>query len=193
MRRASPLARQALGSTSPNPAVGAVVVKNGEIVGEGFTQPAGEDHAEVAALREAGSRANGATLYVTLEPCNHFGRTPPCTDAIIDAGISAVQGCHRRPEPCRFRWRCGTAGVRWHTHTLGAESAAVRRQLEAWLKLVTTGRPLHHCQVRHELGRKDQHAHGRLEVDHRRQGTMARPQDACTVRCGHGRHRHRIG
>ena len=141
MRRAVSLARQALGSTSPNPAVGAVVVKNGEIVGEGFTQPAGEDHAEVVALREAGSRANGATLYVTLEPCNHFGRTPPCTDAIIDAGISAVQVAIVDPNPAVSGGgveRLESDGIPTH---LGAESAAVRRQLEAWLKLVTTGRP----------------------------------------------------
>ena len=141
MRRAVSLARQALGSTSPNPAVGAVVVKNGEIVGEGFTQPAGEDHAEVVALREAGSRANGATLYVTLEPCNHFGRTPPCTDAIIDAGISAVEVAIVDPNPAVSGGgveRLESDGIPTH---LGAESAAVRRQLEAWLKLVTTGRP----------------------------------------------------
>ena len=141
MRRAVSLARQALGSTSPNPAVGAVVVKNGEIVGEGFTQPAGEDHAEVVALREAGSRANGATLYVTLEPCNHFGRTPPCTDAIIDAGISAVQVSILDPNPALSGGgveRLESEGFGPH---LGAESAAVQRQLEAWLKFVTTGRP----------------------------------------------------
>ena len=141
MRRAVSLARQALGSTSPNPAVGAVVVKNGEIVGEGFTQPAGEDHAEIVALREAGPRANGATLYVTLEPCNHFGRTPPCTDAIIDAGISAVQVAIVDPNPAVSGGgveRLESDGIPTH---LGAESAAVRRQLEAWLKLVTTGRP----------------------------------------------------
>ena len=141
MRRAVSLARQALGSTSPNPAVGAVVVKDGEIVGEGFTQLAGEDHAEVVALREAGSRANGATLYVTLEPCNHFGRTPPCTDAIIDAGISAVQVSILDPNPALSGGgveRLESDGIPTH---LGAESAAVRRQLEAWLKFVTTGRP----------------------------------------------------
>ena len=110
-------------------------------MGEGFTQPAGEDHAEVVALREAGSRANGATLYVTLEPCNHFGRTPPCTDAIIDAGISAVQVAIVDPNPAVSGGgveRLESDGIPTH---LGAESAAVRRQLEAWLKLVTTGRP----------------------------------------------------
>ena len=79
MLEALGLARSALGRTSPNPAVGAVVVRDGQIVGHGRTQPAGSWHAEVMALREAGEQARGAALYVTLEPCAHYGRTPPCT------------------------------------------------------------------------------------------------------------------
>lgn len=140
MRRAVSLAQKALGSTSPNPAVGAVVVRNGEVVGEGSTQPAGGNHAEAIALEQAGVRANGATLYVTLEPCNHTGRTPPCTNAIIDAGIAAVHAAIRDPNP-------GVAGGGMERlmsegilTRVGAESGAVRRQLEAWLKFVTTGR-----------------------------------------------------
>ena len=81
LERAYELAERAAGSTSPNPAVGAVVVLNGEIVGEGYHHRAGEAHAEVHALRAAGERAHGATLYVSLEPCNHTGRTPPCPRA----------------------------------------------------------------------------------------------------------------
>ncbi len=141
MRRAVTLARQALGSASPNPAVGAVIVKDGEIVGEGFTQPPGGDHAEVVALNQAGPLASGATLYVTLEPCNHVGRTPPCTDAIIEAGIADVHISLRDPNPVVSGGgleRLEAEGI--HTH-LGAESAAVQRQLEAWLKFVATGRP----------------------------------------------------
>ena len=141
MRRAVTLARHALGSTSPNPAVGAVVVKDGKIVGEGWTQPAGQDHAEAVALKEAGPRANGAALYVTLEPCNHVGRTPPCTDAIIGAGISAVHVGIRDPNPSVRGGgveRLESEGIRTH---VGGESAAVQRQLEAWLKFATTGRP----------------------------------------------------
>ena len=140
MRRAVSLAQEALGSTSPNPAVGAVVVRNGEVVGEGSTRPAGGNHAETIALEQAGVRANGATLYVTLEPCNHTGRTPPCTNAIIDAGIAAVHAAIRDPNP-------GVAGGGMERlmsegilTRVGAESSAVRRQLEAWLKFVTTGR-----------------------------------------------------
>ena len=141
MRRAVTLASQALGSTSPNPAVGAVVVKNGEIVGEGFTQPPGGDHAEVVALKQAGGLASGATLYVTLEPCNHLGRTPPCTEAIIVAGISTVHAAVRDPNPAVAGGgleRLEAGGVRTH---FGAEAGAVQRQLEAWLKFVTAGRP----------------------------------------------------
>ena len=83
-------ARRALGLSSPNPAVGAVVVRDGMRVGEGHTQPPGGPHAEVMALRAAGERARGATLYVTLEPCAHHGRTPPCTEAVRHAGITRV-------------------------------------------------------------------------------------------------------
>lgn len=90
MQRALALARQGEGYTSPNPAVGAVIVKDGRIVGEGYHHKAGAPHAEIEALRDAGDMARGATMYVTLEPCNHHGRTGPCTEAIIKAGIANV-------------------------------------------------------------------------------------------------------
>ena len=92
-------ARRALGWTSPNPAVGAVVVRDGEVVGAGHTQPPGGNHAEVEALADAGDRARGATVYVTLEPCSHQGRTPPCTDALIEAGVAAVRYAIADPDP----------------------------------------------------------------------------------------------
>ena len=90
MSRALALAWTAPEPTSPNPTVGAVVVADGEIIGEGVTEPPPGRHAEIVALEQAGERARGAMLYVTLEPCRHFGRTPPCTDAIIAAGIAEV-------------------------------------------------------------------------------------------------------
>ncbi|WP_222597846.1 bifunctional diaminohydroxyphosphoribosylaminopyrimidine deaminase/5-amino-6-(5-phosphoribosylamino)uracil reductase RibD [Euhalothece natronophila] len=90
MQRCLQLACQGMGKTSPNPLVGAVVVQNGKIVGEGYHPSFGEPHAEVFALREAGEKAQGATLYVNLEPCNHYGRTPPCSEAVIQAGIAKV-------------------------------------------------------------------------------------------------------
>src|SRR3954471_336659 len=90
MRRALSLAQQGWGQTAPNPMVGAVVVRDGVVVGEGFHARFGEPHAEVVALKAAGERAKGATMYVTLEPCNHFGKTPPCTEAIIAARVGRV-------------------------------------------------------------------------------------------------------
>ncbi len=99
MQRAVALARQALGSTSPNPAVGAVVVVDGTIVGEGYTLPPGQRHAEICALEQAGGQSQGATLYTTLEPCCNFGRTPPCTRAIIAAGIRQVHVAVQDPNP----------------------------------------------------------------------------------------------
>ena len=99
MAQAIGLARAALGSTSPNPAVGAVLVSNGRIVGQGATQPPGQAHAEVVALRQALEAARDATLYVTLEPCCHWGRTPPCTRAIIEAGVAEVVVAVSDPNP----------------------------------------------------------------------------------------------
>ena len=96
---ATELARGALGSTSPNPAVGAVLVRNGQVVGRGATQPPGQAHAEVVAFQDAGEQARGATLYVTLEPCCHWGRTPPCTRAIIEAGVAEVVVAVADPNP----------------------------------------------------------------------------------------------
>jgi len=90
MQRCLELARRALGKTAPNPLVGAVVVQDGEIVGEGFHPGAGSPHAEVFALQAAGVKAQGATIYVNLEPCNHYGRTPPCSEALIAAGVAKV-------------------------------------------------------------------------------------------------------
>ena len=99
MAQAIGLARSVLGSTSPNPAVGAVLVNNGQVVGQGATQPPGRAHAEVMALQQARDAARGATLYVTLEPCCHFGRTPPCTRAIIEAGVAEVVAAVTDPNP----------------------------------------------------------------------------------------------
>src|SRR5208283_1723641 len=99
MERAISLAKLASGQVSPNPAVGAVIVKNDEVVGQGYTQPPGSSHAEIMALKEAGDRADGAVMYVTLEPCCHYGRTPPCTKAIIKAGIKQVHAAMIDPNP----------------------------------------------------------------------------------------------
>jgi diaminohydroxyphosphoribosylaminopyrimidine deaminase / 5-amino-6-(5-phosphoribosylamino)uracil reductase len=99
MQLALTLGRRGQGRTWPNPAVGAVVVKNGVIVGRGWTQPGGRPHGEPEALKRAGEAARGATLYVTLEPCSHFGRSPPCADAVIAAGIARVVSAIEDPNP----------------------------------------------------------------------------------------------
>ncbi|MGY4312465.1 bifunctional diaminohydroxyphosphoribosylaminopyrimidine deaminase/5-amino-6-(5-phosphoribosylamino)uracil reductase RibD [Bradyrhizobium sp. JR3.5] len=99
MQLALALGRRGLGRTWPNPAVGAVIVKDGVIVGRGWTQPGGRPHAEVEALRRAGDAARGATLYVTLEPCSHFGRSPPCADAVVAAGLARVVSAIEDPNP----------------------------------------------------------------------------------------------
>ncbi len=99
MQLALALGRRGQGRTWPNPAVGAVVVKDGLIVGRGWTQPGGRPHAEPEALKRAGDAAQGATLYVTLEPCSHFGKSPPCVDAVIASGISRVVSAIEDPNP----------------------------------------------------------------------------------------------
>ena len=99
MQRALELARRGWGTTNPNPLVGAVIVKNGEIIGEGYHKKPGEPHAEINALAQAGKKSEGSTLYVNLEPCSHFGRTAPCTDTLIKAGIKEVVIAMQDPNP----------------------------------------------------------------------------------------------
>lgn len=141
MRRALELAAQARGRTSPNPMVGAVIVRQGQVVGQGYHQRAGTPHAEVHALREAGERARGAVLYVNLEPCAHHGRTPPCTEAIIAAGLAEVHMAMLDPNPRvngRGRAALEAAGIR----TVVGECAAEAGELnEVFGTYITAGRP----------------------------------------------------
>ncbi|MDX2214058.1 MAG: bifunctional diaminohydroxyphosphoribosylaminopyrimidine deaminase/5-amino-6-(5-phosphoribosylamino)uracil reductase RibD [Oculatellaceae cyanobacterium bins.114] len=142
MRRCLELAKQALGKTAPNPLVGSVVVQNGDIVGEGFHPGAGQPHAEVFALKMAGDRAHGATLYVNLEPCNHYGRTPPCTEAIIQAAIARVVVGMVDPNPQVL----GTGLARLQQAaievTIGVEEAACQALNEPFVYRVQHQRPL---------------------------------------------------
>ncbi len=142
MRLALRLARRGLGRSSPNPPVGAVVVAGQTVVGRGHHRRAGLPHAEVEALRAAGRRARGATLYVTLEPCAHHGRTPPCVDAVIAAGVRhVVIGAHdpNPSVPGNGRARLRAAGI---NVTSGVEQAACDELIAAFRKHITTGRPL---------------------------------------------------
>jgi diaminohydroxyphosphoribosylaminopyrimidine deaminase/5-amino-6-(5-phosphoribosylamino)uracil reductase len=141
MQRALALAARGLGRTHPNPAVGAVVVQRGRVVGEGFHRRAGEPHAEAIALARAGGRTRGATLYVTLEPCVHHGRTPPCVDATLAAGIARVVVGMVDPDP-RVRGRgirrLRGGGVRV---TTGVRAADCRRLLRGYVMRTLRGRP----------------------------------------------------
>jgi diaminohydroxyphosphoribosylaminopyrimidine deaminase/5-amino-6-(5-phosphoribosylamino)uracil reductase len=141
MRRALSLAARGLGETNPNPAVGCVVARRGRIVGEGFHARAGGPHAEVLALRAAGARARGATLYVTLEPCAHHGRTPPCAPLVRDAGIARVVVATRDPDP-RVSGRglalLRRAGVRVATGVCGREADVLNAR---FLTAARKGRP----------------------------------------------------
>jgi diaminohydroxyphosphoribosylaminopyrimidine deaminase/5-amino-6-(5-phosphoribosylamino)uracil reductase len=139
LARALELAERGRGTTRPNPVVGAVVVKDGAVVGEGWHERKGGPHAEVVALAAAGEAARGATLYVTMEPCNHHGRTPPCTDAVLTAGIARVVAGSSDPHP-------GHGGGLERLQAAGVEvelvdSFEARAQNEAWRTWAATGRP----------------------------------------------------
>ncbi len=141
MRRAIKLARRGWGTTSPNPMVGAVVVDDGQIVGQGYHRRRGGPHAEVLALQEAGGRAAGADLYVNLEPCNHHGATPPCTEEIINRGIKRVFAAVRDPNPLvggQGFSRLRGAGVEVHR---GVCSEEATRLNETYVKFIRTERP----------------------------------------------------
>jgi len=143
MREALDLARRGRGLTSPNPMVGAVVVRDGQAVGRGFHTYEGRDHAEVLALAEAGEAARGGTLYLNLEPCSHQGRTPPCADAVIAAGIARVVAATEDPNPLvrgdGFR-KLRAAGIQTE---LAPEFVAEAEKLnQAFFHFMRTGRPL---------------------------------------------------
>ena len=141
MERALGLAERGRGMVSPNPAVGAVVVAEDRVIGEGWHEGPGTAHAEVLALRHSGGRAKGATLYTTLEPCSHVGRTPPCAEAVIEAGIIRVVSALRDPNPLvdgTGYARLAAAGVEVRDGLLHREA---ERQNEAFIKHTRTGLP----------------------------------------------------
>lgn len=141
MARAFELARLGRFTTTPNPNVGCVIVRDGHIVGEGFHLRAGEPHAEVHALRMAGEKAQGATAYVTLEPCSHHGRTPPCADALVAAGVSRVVAAMQDPNPQvagRGLYKLQQSGIEVRHGVMLAEAEAVNL---GFLKRMRTGFP----------------------------------------------------
>lgn len=141
MQRAIELGRAVRGRTSPNPAVGAVLVREGRVVGQGQTRPAGGAHAEIVALQTAGDLARGATLFVSLEPCCHVGRTPPCTDALIAAGVAEVVYAAGDPNPKVAgggRQALGAAGIQVRAGLLRAEAEEAHEGFFHWIE---SGRP----------------------------------------------------
>ncbi len=141
MKRALELAERGAGYTSPNPLVGCLIVKDGKIVGEGYHKRAGGPHAEINALRSAGGLARGATMYVTLEPCSHYGKTPPCTDAIIKEGIARVVIATKDPNPIvngRGIKKIKEAGIEVEVGIMEMEA---RRMNEAYEKFIRTKTP----------------------------------------------------
>ena len=154
MRMALDLARKGEGETNPNPLVGAIVVRNGEVVGQGYHHSFGGPHAEVFALNEAGDAARGATLYVTLEPCSHHGKTPPCTERIIEANIARVIIACRDPNPLvngHGIERMRAAGIEVKEGVLEEEA---RRANEIFFKFITTGRPFVQLKLAESLDGK---------------------------------------
>lgn len=142
MARALELARKGLYSTHPNPRVGCVIVRDGKIVGEGWHAKAGEPHAEVHALRQAGDKARGATAYVTLEPCSHHGRTPPCADALVEAGVARVVAAMQDPNPQvagRGLLKLMNAGISVQSGVLESEARALNA---GFIKRMEKGLPL---------------------------------------------------
>jgi diaminohydroxyphosphoribosylaminopyrimidine deaminase/5-amino-6-(5-phosphoribosylamino)uracil reductase len=147
MERALQLAAQGVALASPNPVVGAVLVRDQRVIGEGFHRYDRRQHAEIVALAAAGAAARGSTLYVSLEPCCHTGRTGPCTEALIGAGVSRVVAAIRDPNPAvagRGLRQLRAAGI---AVSLGVCSAAARKSIEAFAKWITTHRPLVTCKI----------------------------------------------
>ena len=152
MQNALALARLGRFSTSPNPRVGCIISRGGQIVGQGFHIQAGGPHAEVHALRQAGDLAKGATAYVTLEPCSHYGRTPPCAEGLIAAGVDRVVAAMRDPNPLvtgKGLAMLEAAGIETACGLLEEEARALNR---GFLSRIERGRPFvrqtHHCFYR---------------------------------------------
>jgi diaminohydroxyphosphoribosylaminopyrimidine deaminase/5-amino-6-(5-phosphoribosylamino)uracil reductase len=189
MRRALALAARGLGETNPNPVVGCVVARGARVVGEGFHARAGGPHAEVVALREAGSRARGATLYVTLEPCAHRGRTPPCAPLVRDSGVARVVAALRDPNPLvagRGLTLLRRGGIAVETGLLAGEAARLDERFLTWARL---GRPFVLLKAALTLDGRIATASGRskwiTDGDQRRQARwLRRLHDAVLVGVG---------
>ncbi len=190
MARALALAERGTGWTSPNPLVGAVIVKDGRIIGEGWHTACGQPHAEREALAACDEDPAGSTLYVTLEPCCHWGKTPPCTDAILEAGIARVVVGALDPNPLVAGQGCAQlreAGTVVETGVLEEGCRHLNGYSSTSLPL---GAPCG-AEIRHDPGRENRHPNRGIPVDHRTRSARAGASRPAPVRSHHGGHRHR--
>ena len=187
MQRAIYLAKRGHYTTSPNPRVGCVIVLNGEVVGEGFHEISGQGHAEVHALKQAGAKAKGATAYVTLEPCSHFGLTPPCAEALIKAQVGHVIAAMVDPNPQvsgRGLERLKSAGI---TTKFGLLEQDARDLNPGFIRLMTTKLPYVRCKLAASLDGKTAMASGEsqwITSDHAREDVQRLRAQSCGVICG---------
>jgi len=187
MLRAIKLAQKAHYTTSPNPRVGCVLVNNGEVVGEGYHIKAGEPHAEVNAIKMAGDKANGATAYVTLEPCSHFGRTPPCAKGLIEAKVAHVVVAMVDPNP-----KVSGNGLRLLEEAgistqVGLLEADARELNPGFIKLMTNGLPFVRCKLASSLDGKTAMANGEsqwITSSHAREDVQRLRAQSCAVISG---------
>jgi diaminohydroxyphosphoribosylaminopyrimidine deaminase/5-amino-6-(5-phosphoribosylamino)uracil reductase len=183
------LAKRGHFTTSPNPRVGCVIVLNGEVVGEGFHKKAGQGHAEVYALKQAGSKAKGATAYITLEPCSHFGLTPPCAEALIKAKVSHVIAAMVDPDPRvsgRGLERLANGGI---TTEFGLLEQDARALNPGFIKLMTTKLPYVRCKLAASLDGKTAMASGEsqwITSTEARSDVQRLRAQSCGVICGAG-------
>ena len=189
MRQALALAGRGLYTTTPNPRVGCVVVKDGAVVGTGWHEKAGMPHAEVLALKAAGERARGATLYVNLEPCSHHGRTPPCADAIVAAGVKRVVAAMQDPNPKVV----GTGFARLRAAGIDADSGLMEEEARelniGFVARMTRGRPWVRMKIAASLDGRTALANGKSQwitgEEARADGHRWRAR-ACAILTGHG-------
>ena len=187
MQRAIHLAKRGHSTTSPNPRVGCVIVLNGEVIGEGFHQKAGQGHAEVHALKQAGAKAKGATAYVTLEPCSHFGLTPPCAEALIKAQVGHVIAAMVDPDPRvsgRGLERLKSAGI---TTKFGLLEQDARALNLGFITLMTTKLPYVRCKLAASLDGKTAMASGEsqwITSPEAREDVQRLRAQSCGIICG---------
>lgn len=187
MQRAIHLAKRGHYTTSPNPRVGCVIVLNGEVIGEGFHQKAGQGHAEVHALKQAGTKAKGATAYVTLEPCSHFGLTPPCAEALIKAQVGHVIAAMVDPDPRvsgRGLERLKSAGI---TTKFGLLEQDARALNLGFITLMTTKLPYVRCKLAASLDGKTAMASGEsqwITSPEAREDVQRLRAQSCGIICG---------